>query len=132
MYAPLFVGNLNGNATSATRLQNARTIQLTGAVTGQASFDGSQNIQINTTLANPPKGRLVRLRNRVAVTTTTNTVNIGIGAFNVNDDILNVYLSGVRLEPTVEYTNTQSQITLTGGNNFVNGDVVSFEVIQMQ
>ena len=124
--------SFNGNATSATRLQNARTVQLTGAVTGQANFDGSTNIQINTTLANQPKGRLVRLRNRVAVTTTTNTVNIGIGGYNVNDDILNVYLAGVRLEPTVEYTNTQSQITLTGGNNFVNGDVVSFEVIQMQ
>ena len=122
----------NGNATSATRLQNARTIQLTGAITGQANFDGSANIQINTTLATQPKSRLVRLRNRVAVTTTTKTVNIGIGAFNVNNDVLNVYLAGVRLEPTVDYTNTQSQITLTGTNNFVNGDVVSFEVIQMQ
>ena len=124
--------SFSGNATSATRLQNARTIQLTGAITGQASFDGSQNIQINTTLATQPKSRLVRLRNRVVVNTTTKTVNIGIGAFNVNNDVLNVYLSGVRLEPTVDYTNTQSQITLTGTNNFVNGDVVSFEVIQMQ
>ena len=127
-----FVGNLQGNAATATRLQNARTIQLTGAITGQANFDGSANIQINTTLANPPKSRLVRLRNRVAVNTTTKTVNIGIGAFNVNNDVLNVYLSGVRLEPTVDYTNTATQVTLTGTNNFVNGDVVSFEVIQMQ
>lgn len=127
-----FVGNLQGNAATATRLQNARTIQLTGAVTGQANFDGSANIQINTTLATQQKGRLVRLTSRVVVNTTTKTVNIGIGAFNVNNDVLNVYLSGVRLEPTVDYTNTQSQITLTGTNNFVNGDVVSFEVIQMQ
>ena len=120
-----------GAANSAVQLQNARTIQLTGAVTGQANFDGSQNIQINTTLANPLQNRLVRQRNSVTVNATTNTVNIGIPAYNVNDNILNVYLSGVRLDPVVDYTNTQTQVILTGNKQFINGDVVSFEVIQL-
>ena len=35
---------------SAYKLKNARTINLTGAITGSASFDGTTNISINTTL----------------------------------------------------------------------------------
>ena len=38
-----------GNATSATKLQTARAITLTGNVTGAANFDGSAGIEINTT-----------------------------------------------------------------------------------
>lgn len=38
----------NFNATTATALQTARTIALTGSVTGSASFDGSANISIAT------------------------------------------------------------------------------------
>ena len=37
-----------GNATTASRLQTARTISLTGAVTGSGSFDGSGNLTIST------------------------------------------------------------------------------------
>ena len=130
VYAPLFVGNLNGNATSATRLQNARTIQLTGAVTGQAKFDGSQNIAINTTIANPYNARLNTLRRTVEVQAEAQTINIGIAGYNTNNDVLNVYLSGVRLTPVTEYTSTQADVTLVGGERFVVGDVVTFEVIQ--
>ena len=36
-----------GAATSANKLATARTIKLTGAVNGQATFDGSQDITIN-------------------------------------------------------------------------------------
>ena len=36
------------NAVSASKLQNARTITLDGAITGSASFDGSNNITIKT------------------------------------------------------------------------------------
>lgn len=39
-------GNSTGNAATATRLRNARTVTLAGAVTGSASFDGSENITI--------------------------------------------------------------------------------------
>jgi hypothetical protein len=44
------VGNVAGNADTATKLATARTIQLTGPVTGSASFDGSSNISISTSL----------------------------------------------------------------------------------
>lgn len=39
-------GNGSGNAATATRLRNARTVTLKGAVTGSASFDGSEDVTI--------------------------------------------------------------------------------------
>ena len=42
---------LIGNASTATRLSNARQIQLAGQVTGSGSFDGSSNLTLNTDLS---------------------------------------------------------------------------------
>jgi hypothetical protein len=39
-----------GNASTASALQTGRTIQISGDVSGSASFDGSQNININSTI----------------------------------------------------------------------------------
>ena len=120
-----------GVATSAHKLETARTIQLTGDITGQAAFDGTNNININTTIAAAAKARLRSLRSRTVVNNNTSTVNINIATYNANNDILNVYLAGVRLEPVQEYTATATTITLTGNNQFVNGDIVTIEVIQV-
>jgi hypothetical protein len=58
--APLTVSSTtevtNLHADTATTLHSARDIQLSGDVTGTASFDGSANINISTTLANIPLG----------------------------------------------------------------------------
>jgi hypothetical protein len=43
-------GDVTGNADTATTLETARTIELTGNVTGSVSFNGSQNVQISTTI----------------------------------------------------------------------------------
>lgn len=43
---------ISGNAASATKLATARTISLTGDVSGSVSFDGSENAPITATLAN--------------------------------------------------------------------------------
>lgn len=43
--------NQGGAATSAVKLSTARTISLTGFVTGSTSFDGSGNVSINTSVA---------------------------------------------------------------------------------
>lgn len=42
-------GDISGNAGTATKLETARTISLTGSVTGSGSFDGSSNLSIATT-----------------------------------------------------------------------------------
>jgi hypothetical protein len=44
------VGNVTGNADTATALETSRTIELTGDVTGSVSFDGTANVQISTSL----------------------------------------------------------------------------------
>ena len=41
--------NVSGNASTASKLSTARTINLTGAVSGSAKFDGSGNVNISTT-----------------------------------------------------------------------------------
>ena len=45
--APQFNGPLVGNASTATKLQTARTISLTGSATGSISFDGTSNQSIS-------------------------------------------------------------------------------------
>ena len=58
MYATKYVGKdgggseFVGNASSASKLATARNIALSGAVSGNANFDGSGNITINTTANN--------------------------------------------------------------------------------
>lgn len=47
-----FVGNLSGNANTASSLSTARTIILTGDVTGSVSFNGSSNVSMSTTVGN--------------------------------------------------------------------------------
>lgn len=44
-----FAGKFTGNSSTATKLATARTIALSGSVTGSANFDGSGNITISTT-----------------------------------------------------------------------------------
>lgn len=50
--APSFIGPLSGNASSATSLETARNINLSGDVTGTASFNGTSDITITATVAN--------------------------------------------------------------------------------
>lgn len=45
-------GQLSGNAATATKWQTARTLSLTGDVTGSVSIDGSGNVSIATTGSN--------------------------------------------------------------------------------
>ena len=42
---------MTGNATSADKWSTARTVTLTGAVTGSVAFDGTGNFSLATTLA---------------------------------------------------------------------------------
>jgi hypothetical protein len=44
-------GTLNGNASTASKLQTARNISLGGSLSGSASFDGSADISIAASIA---------------------------------------------------------------------------------
>ena len=50
VFAPNFTGALSGNAATATKLQTPRTLSLTGNASGSTTFDGSGNVNINTTV----------------------------------------------------------------------------------
>lgn len=45
-------GNVTGNASTATNLQTARKITLTGDVSGEVSFDGSGDVSTSTVVSN--------------------------------------------------------------------------------
>jgi hypothetical protein len=45
-----------GNSKTASQLQTARAISLTGNITGSASFDGSANVSIATSVVSPTSG----------------------------------------------------------------------------
>jgi hypothetical protein len=52
--AGAITASLIGNASTATRLANVRQIALTGELSGSATFDGSSNLNISSTLALVP------------------------------------------------------------------------------
>ena len=49
----------SGNAATATKLKTARTISLTGDVTGSTSFDGSANVTITATVADDSHNHII-------------------------------------------------------------------------
>lgn len=52
VYATTFTGNLSGNADTASAFSSARTIKLTGDVTGEASSTGASGWEIETAVEN--------------------------------------------------------------------------------
>ena len=48
----LLLVNAHGNSNTANKLKTARNIKIQGAVSGNASFDGSNDVTINVTQAN--------------------------------------------------------------------------------
>ena len=55
MTGAVTISTISGNAASATKLETAREIELSGDAVGSASFDGSGNIDIATTVSQAAK-----------------------------------------------------------------------------
>ncbi|STY93053.1 pyocin knob domain-containing protein [Moraxella bovis] len=116
----------DNNSPTATKLQTARTLSITGDGTGQANFDGSANANIAITLANSgvtagsynsvtvdAKGRvtagLTQTHGLVTATTATGTANT---ATTNSNTFLNIVASGVGQTASV---GSSTQITGTNG-----------------
>ncbi|WP_213334311.1 pyocin knob domain-containing protein [Enterococcus casseliflavus] len=99
------------NAPTATRLATARTISLTGGVTGSTTFDGSGNASIAATVAGnaPSASRLATPRTISLTGGATGSVSFD-GSNNVS---LATTLSGNA--PTATRLATPRMISLTGG-----------------
>jgi len=78
-----FTGPLSGNASTATKLQTTRNIELSGAVTGSVNFDGSGNVVINTTATSDPT--LTLTGDVTGSATFTNLGNATLTAVVAND-----------------------------------------------
>lgn len=63
--------NITGNAATAHKLLVAKDIELTGGVTGSVSFDGSQNVEIETTVVNATDTVVGGMKARYDETTNT-------------------------------------------------------------
>lgn len=69
---------------SADKLTTARTISLTGGITGSGSFDGSANLSISTTLASHASNKVTSLTGYAEASTyakvsTSDSLNIALG-----------------------------------------------------
>ena len=111
---------VSGNAGTATKLQTARTITLSGAVTGSTTFDGSANKTITTTLSNIDASKI-----------TSGTIDIArlpAAALErcvvVADDTARFKLtsSDVQLGDTVKVTDTNKMYMVTNTSELDNAN----------
>ena len=106
LVAATFEGTLSGNATTASTWETARTLSLTGAVTGSASIDGSGNVSITTTATSDPvitltgdvtgSGTMTNLGN-VSFATTIAANSVALGTDTTGNYVATGAVSGVGL-----------------------------------
>lgn len=118
-------GPLTGNADSATKLQNPRTLSWTGDATGSLTFDGSANVSAALTLANSGatagtyKSVTVDAKGRVTagsdVITGLVTSTAASGTTNTATSNTNTYLNIVEIVGSAATTvGTSTQVTGAG------------------
>lgn len=89
-------------ATSAGKLTTARTIELTGDVTGSVSFDGSGNVQLDTTIAQASSGDVTVNKYYWHTEFTASTSSVTISTWSHYKDLnpdVEVYFNGFLLFP---------------------------------
>jgi len=141
-------GNVTGNASTASALQTARNIALTGAVTGSTSFDGSGNVSITTTATSDPtitlggdlsgSATLTNLgnatltatinANSVALGTDTTGNYVGSGATSGNGISGSVSSEGGTFTVSSNATNANTGSTIVfrdGSGNFSAGTITA-------
>jgi len=120
--AGTFEGNLTGNASTATTLQTARIITLTGDVSGSVSFNGGSDVSITATVADDSHNHVIS--NVDGLQTALNgkeAVNVEILKADTDDNLTAGYTA------TADDDGTKSSGTYTpapaGGNlkRIING-----------
>ena len=119
--APTFYGALSGNADTATKLATARTIALTGSVTGSGSFDGSGNLSITTT-TNHTHNSIMSQDTRAVNTTPANTpqgLSVHLKQSNIDGiDEGGNYHPVLMMKPWNDYSGgPYGQLSITGASN---------------
>ncbi len=117
---------LAGNATTATTLQTARTISLSGDVSGSVSFNGSQNVDITAVVADDSHSHIVgnidnftEIVQDIAGAMFSGNSETGLSAtYQDSDGTIDLELT---LDPTIELTGD-----VTGSGTMTNLGSVSF------
>jgi trimeric autotransporter adhesin len=124
-------GDVTGNADTATALATARTIQLSGDVTGSASFDGSANINITAAVQDDSHAHVISnvdglqdaLDDKADDTTTITAGNglTGGGDLSANRTLNVGAGSGITVSAdAVAHADTSTQASVNNsGNNFI-------------
>ena len=103
-------GNATGNAGTATKLATARSIALTGDVSGSANFDGSANISITATVADDSHNHII------------SNVDGLQAALDLKAALASPALTGTPTAPTASTGTNTTQIATT---EFVNAEIAS-------
>lgn len=120
MVAGTFIGDLSGNATTASAWATARTLSLTGAVTGSASVDGSGNVSITTTATSDPT--LTLAGDASGSATFTNLGNATLTVAIANDSHTHTVSTISDLTATAAELNIMDGITATTAElNYMDG-----------
>ena len=93
--------SVTGNAGTATKLQTARTISLTGDVTGSASFDGSGDVSLTTVVADDSHNHTIDNIDNLQTT------------LNNKAPLLSPALTGTPTAPTANVGTNTNQIATT-------------------
>lgn len=105
-----------GNAATATKLATSRTIELTGDVTGSASFDGSANASITATIAaNSVALGTDTTGNYVADITAGTGISVsGGGSEGANVTVTNAGVTGIAGTPNeISVSGSTGSVTLS-------------------
>jgi hypothetical protein len=144
--ADAFVGPIQGNAATASKLQTARDIGLAGDLTGNVSFDGSTNVTLTAELTNTgvsagtyggttkipvitvdEDGRVTSAANANVATTLSFDADSGSGTLDLLSNTFRV-TGGTGITTTAnDVTNAivvdvDNTVIRTTGNQAINGD----------
>ena len=134
-------GIFNGNADTASRWENARTINLTGDAVGSVSIDGSSDVTLTVsvsdaatatnanTLDNLNSTQFLRSDQSDSMTgtlTATAFVGNGSGLTNLNASALGGTISNDRLPTTITKNISGNAATATNANKLDNLDSTQF------
>lgn len=125
---PLYATSFVGNASSATVLDNARTISLTGDVTGSVSFDGSANASITAAIADDSHNHIISnvdgLQTALDGKATTAQGSLADSAVQPNDNVtLGTVTTGALTASSLSGTINSSN--LTGSLPAINGSALT-------
>jgi len=125
---PLYATSFVGNASSATVLDTARTIALTGDVTGSVSFDGSANASITTAIADDSHNHIISnvdgLQTALDGKATTAQGSLADSAVQPNDNVtLGTVTTGALTASSLSGTINASN--LTGSLPAINGSALT-------